>query len=145
MKIMRIIRIDILMIAKAKIGILLYKDFLVSHSALLEEKQWIYVGGVDVSWFHGTFNAISICLVYFESLFVLLFDVFFFISRKFVQRRTRRFWAKIVEVKTYVAQNSLSWFWWSVGVNRFEKIMVGEGRWGILTSCGTTKAHDGTW
>ena len=33
--------IDRQMIAKAKIWILLYKDFVVSHSALLEEKQRI--------------------------------------------------------------------------------------------------------
>ena len=35
---MREIGIDSQMIAKAKIWILLYKDFVVSHSALLEDK-----------------------------------------------------------------------------------------------------------
>ena len=36
---MRLIGIDIQMIAKAKIWTLLYKDFVVSHSASLEDKQ----------------------------------------------------------------------------------------------------------
>ena len=45
---MRLIRIDSQMIAKAKIWILLYKDFVVSHSVSLEDKQRIYVEGVDV-------------------------------------------------------------------------------------------------
>ena len=39
MNIMRIISIDRQMIAKAKIRIVLYKDFVVSHSASLEDKQ----------------------------------------------------------------------------------------------------------
>ena len=38
---MRLIGIESKMIAKAKIWILLYKDFVVSHSALLEDKQQI--------------------------------------------------------------------------------------------------------
>ena len=54
---MRLIGIDSQMIAKAKIWIMLYKDFLVSHSVSLEDKQRIYVESVDVSWFHGMFNA----------------------------------------------------------------------------------------
>ena len=45
---MRIIEIDNQMIAKAKIWILLCKEFVVSHSASLEDKQRIYVEGVDV-------------------------------------------------------------------------------------------------
>ena len=36
---MRLIGIDSQMIAKAKIWILLYNDFVVSHSAPLEDKQ----------------------------------------------------------------------------------------------------------
>ena len=38
---MRLIGIDSQMIAKAKIWILLYKDFVVTHSASLEDKQRI--------------------------------------------------------------------------------------------------------
>ena len=60
---MRIIRIDSQMIAKDKTWILLYKDFLVSNSASLEDKQRIKVEGVDVPWFHGTLNAFSLSLV----------------------------------------------------------------------------------
>ena len=41
MNIMRIIRIEIQMIAKAKRWIILYKDFVVSHSASPEYKQQI--------------------------------------------------------------------------------------------------------
>ena len=37
---MRLIEIDRQIIAKAKIWILLYKDFVVSHSASLEDKKW---------------------------------------------------------------------------------------------------------
>ena len=47
-------RIDGQMIVKDKIWILLYKYFVVCHSASLEEKQLILVEGVDVPWFHGT-------------------------------------------------------------------------------------------
>ena len=36
--------------------ILLRKGFMVSHSASLEDIQHILVEGVDVSWFHGSFN-----------------------------------------------------------------------------------------
>ena len=50
----RMIGIDGKMIAKDKMWILLYKDFVVIHSASLEEKQLILVEGVDVPWFHGT-------------------------------------------------------------------------------------------
>ena len=52
--VMRMIRIDGQMIAKDKIWILLYNDFVVIHSASLEEKQLILVKGVDVPWFHST-------------------------------------------------------------------------------------------
>ena len=45
---MRLIGIDSQLIVKAKIWILLYKDFVVNHSASLEDKQRIYVEGVDV-------------------------------------------------------------------------------------------------
>ena len=38
---MRMIGIDSQMIAKAKIWILLYKDFVVSHTGSLEDKQQI--------------------------------------------------------------------------------------------------------
>ena len=41
--VMRMIGIDGQMIAKDKIWILLYKDFVVSHSASLEEKHLILV------------------------------------------------------------------------------------------------------
>ena len=44
--VMRMIEIDGQMIAKDKIWTLLYKDFVVSHSASLEEKQLILVGGL---------------------------------------------------------------------------------------------------
>ena len=60
---MRLIGIDIQMIAKSKTWILLYKDFVVSHIALLKDKQRIYVVGVDIPWFHCTFNAFSLSLV----------------------------------------------------------------------------------
>ena len=48
MNIKKIIEIDRQMIAKAKITILLNKDFLNSHSATLQDKQLIYVEGVYV-------------------------------------------------------------------------------------------------
>jgi len=51
---MRLIGIDSQMIVKAKTWILLYHDFVVSHSASLEDKQRIYVEGVEyniVSWY----------------------------------------------------------------------------------------------
>ena len=57
--IMRLIGIDSQMIAKDKTWILLYKDFVLSHSASLEDKQQIQVEGVDKSWFHGIFNDFS--------------------------------------------------------------------------------------
>ena len=57
---MTLIGIDSQMIAKAKTWILLYKDFVVSHSASLEDKQRIKVKGVDIPWFHGIFNASSL-------------------------------------------------------------------------------------
>ena len=60
---MRLIGIDSQMIAKAKIWILLYKDFVVSHSASLEDKRRILVEGVDIPWFHDIFNAFSLNLV----------------------------------------------------------------------------------
>ena len=49
---MRLIGTDIQMIAKDKTWILLYKDFVVSYSASLEDKQRIEVEGVYISWFH---------------------------------------------------------------------------------------------
>ena len=63
MNIMRVIRFDNQMIVKAKRRILLYKDFVVSPSASHEDKQRIYVEGVDLPWFQGTFNVFSLCLV----------------------------------------------------------------------------------
>ena len=51
---MRLIGIDSQMSEKAKIWILLYNDFVVSHSASLDDIQQIYVEGVDIPWFHGT-------------------------------------------------------------------------------------------
>ena len=59
----RLIGIDSQMIAKDKTWILLYKDFVLSHSASLEDKQRIYVEGVDIPWFHGIINTFSLCLV----------------------------------------------------------------------------------
>ena len=61
------------MFANAKIWILLYKDFVVSHSASLEDKQQIYVKGVDIPWFHGIFNAFSLCLVCVQKPFCIIF------------------------------------------------------------------------
>ena len=60
---MRLIGIDSQMIAKDKTWILLYKDVVVSPSASLEDKQRIYVEGVDVPWFQCIFNAFSMNLV----------------------------------------------------------------------------------
>ena len=60
---MRLIGIDSQMIAKDKTWILLYKDFVLSHSASLEDKQRIYVEGVDIPWFHGIINTFSLSLV----------------------------------------------------------------------------------
>ena len=60
---MRLIRIDNQMITKDKTWILLYKDFVLSHSASLEDKQRIYVEGVDIPWFHGIINTFSLSLV----------------------------------------------------------------------------------
>ena len=60
---MRLIGIDSQIIAKDKTWILLYKDFLVSHSVSLEDKQQISVEGVYVPWFHGIINTFSLILV----------------------------------------------------------------------------------
>ena len=60
---MRLIVIDSQMIAKDKTWILLYKDFVLSHSASLEDKQQIEVEGVDIPWFHGIINTFSLSLV----------------------------------------------------------------------------------
>ena len=60
---MRLIGIDSQMIAKDKTWILLYKDFVLSHSALLEEKQRTYVESVDIPWLHGIINTFPLCLV----------------------------------------------------------------------------------
>ena len=70
---MILIGMDSQMIVKPKTWILLYKDFVVSHNVSLEDKQRIYVEGVDIPWFHGTFNAFSLSLVCVQSLFVLIF------------------------------------------------------------------------
>ena len=69
---MRLIGIDSKMIAKDKTWLLLYKDFLLSHSASLEEKQRILVEGVDIPWFHGIINTFSLSLVCPKALFVLI-------------------------------------------------------------------------
>ena len=60
---MRLMGIDSQMIAKDKTCILLYKDFVLSHTASLEDKQRIYVEGVDMPWFHGIINTFSLSLV----------------------------------------------------------------------------------
>ena len=60
---MRLIGIDSQMIAKDKTWTLLYQDFVLSYSASLENKQRIYVEGVDIPWFHGIFSNFSLCLV----------------------------------------------------------------------------------
>ena len=57
------IGIDCQMIAKDKTWTLLYKDFLLSHSVSLGDKQRIKVEGIDILWFRGIFNIISLCLV----------------------------------------------------------------------------------
>ena len=51
------------MIAEDKTWILLYKDCVLSHSTSLEDKQIIYVEGVDIPWFHGIINHFSLRLV----------------------------------------------------------------------------------
>ena len=70
---MRLIGIDSQMIAKDKTWILLYKDCVVSHSVPLEDKQGIYVEGVDISWFHGIINTFSLSLVCPKAFLVLIF------------------------------------------------------------------------
>ena len=60
---MRLIGIDSQMIVKDKTWILLYKDSVLSHSASLEDKQRIYVEGVDITQFHGIINTFSLSLV----------------------------------------------------------------------------------
>ena len=60
---MRLIGIDNQMIAKDKTWILLYKHCVVSHNASLEEKQRVYVEGVDIPWFRGIINTFSLSLV----------------------------------------------------------------------------------
>ena len=60
---MRLIGIDSQMIAKDNTWILLYKDFVLSHSTSLEDKQRIKVEGVDILWFHGIINTFSLSLV----------------------------------------------------------------------------------
>ena len=59
----RLIGIDSQMIAKDKTWILLYKDFVLSHIASLEEKQRTYVESVDIPWLHGIINTFSLSLV----------------------------------------------------------------------------------
>ena len=60
---MTFIGIDRKMISKDETWILLYKDFVLSHSASLENKQRIYVEGVSISWFHCIINTFSLSLV----------------------------------------------------------------------------------
>ena len=60
---MRLIGIDSQMIAKDKTWILLYKAFVLSHSASLEDKQQSSVEGIYIPWFHGIFNTFSLSLV----------------------------------------------------------------------------------
>ena len=69
--------IDRQMIANAKTWILFYKDLVVSHTASLEDKQWIYVEGVDIPWFHDIFNAFSLRLVCVQKPFCMDFYVSF--------------------------------------------------------------------
>ena len=61
---MRLIGIDSQMISKDETWILLYKDFVLNHSASLEDIQLIYVEGVYIPWFHGIINTFSLSLVY---------------------------------------------------------------------------------
>ena len=68
---MRLVGIDRQMIAKYKTCILLYKDFVASHSASLEDKQRIYIEGVDIPWFHGIFNVFSLILVCVQKPFCI--------------------------------------------------------------------------
>ena len=67
---MRLIGIDSQMIAKDKTWILLYKDFVLSHSASLEDKQRIYVEGVDIPWFHSIINTFSLKFSMFPKAFL---------------------------------------------------------------------------
>ena len=60
----RLIGIDRQMIGKAKIWILLYKEFVVSHNESLEDKQRIYVEGDDIQWFNDIFISFFLCLVF---------------------------------------------------------------------------------
>ena len=69
---MRLIGIDSQMIAKDKTWILLYKDFVLSHSVSLEDKQRILVEGVYIPWFHGIINTFSLKFSVSKSLFVLI-------------------------------------------------------------------------
>ena len=74
---MRLIGIDSQMIVKDKTWILLYKDFVLSHSASLEDKQRIYVEGVYIPWFYGIFNGFYISLVCVHKPFCINFSVTF--------------------------------------------------------------------
>ena len=60
---MRLILVDSQMIAKDETWILLYKDFVLTHSASLEDKQRIKVEGVDIPRFRGINNTFSLSLV----------------------------------------------------------------------------------
>ena len=74
---MRLIGVDSQMIEKDKTWILLYKDFVVSHSASLEDKQRIEVKGVDIPWFTSILNAFSLSLVCVKKPFCIDFYVIF--------------------------------------------------------------------
>ena len=70
---MRLIEIDKQKIAKDKTWILLYKNYVLSHSASLEDKQRILVESVDISWFHGIIITFFLKFSVSKSLFVLIF------------------------------------------------------------------------
>ena len=63
-------------------------------------------------YFQCHFLKFTMCLKHFCIDF---WCSFLFISRKSVQRRTRRFWAEIAEVTTYGPHDAPSWLWRSVG------------------------------
>ena len=108
---MRLIGIDSQMIAKAKIWILLYKDFVVSHSASLEDKQRNKVEDVDIPWFHSIFNVFSLSLVCVQKPFCIDFYVSFSLfAGNLSKDECGKFCARNAEETTYGACDGPSIF-----------------------------------